>query len=196
MCHDGTFDVWANTSPKIVVGSCTLKDGGIYTGELIGGKPGGKGRVQYENGDTYEGTFVKGLRQGEGTFTAADGSRYEGNWTKTRKTVRVHSMLSTTTVMLAHGIVTKKRALAPCTITMVIVTKASGKVINATAAALIHTRVEPTIKAIGWTTKRTVRASSIGMMAQSTKVVGLPINAMVVALTSMLTVITTMAIGK
>lgn len=196
MCHDGTFDVWANTSPKIVVGSCTLKDGGIYTGELIGGKPGGKGRVQYENGDTYEGTFVKGLRQGEGTFTAADGSRYEGNWTKMRKTVRVHSMLSTTTVMLAHGIVTKKRALAPCTITMVIVTKASGKVINATAAALIHTKVEPTIKAIGWTTKRKVRASSIGMMAQSTKEVGLPINAMVVALTSMLTVITTMAIGK
>ena len=69
----------------IVVGSCTLKDGGIYTGELIGGKPGGKGRVQYENGDTYEGTFVKGLRQGEGTFTAADGSRYEGNWTKNEK---------------------------------------------------------------------------------------------------------------
>lgn len=44
--------------------------------------------------------------------------------------------------------------------------------------------------------QRTVRASSIGMMAQSTKEVGLPINAMVVALTSMLTVITTMAIGK
>ena len=37
---------------KIVVGSCTLKDGGIYTGELISGKPGGKGKVQYENGDT------------------------------------------------------------------------------------------------------------------------------------------------
>ena len=31
---------------KIVVGSCTLKDGGIYTGELIGGKPGGKGMLE------------------------------------------------------------------------------------------------------------------------------------------------------
>ena len=73
---------WAQ---KIVVGSVTLKDGGIYTGELIGGKPGGKGRVQYDNGDTYEGSFVKGLRQGEGTFTEADGSRYEGNWTKNER---------------------------------------------------------------------------------------------------------------
>ena len=45
---------------KIEVGSCTLKDGGIYTGELKGGKPNGKGRVQYENGDTYEGAFEKG----------------------------------------------------------------------------------------------------------------------------------------
>ena len=34
---------------KMVVGSCTLKDGGIYTGELVSGKPGGKGRVQYSN---------------------------------------------------------------------------------------------------------------------------------------------------
>lgn len=51
----------------------------------LGGKPNGKGRVQYENGDTYEGSFVKGLRNGEGTFTAADGARYEGNWTKKRK---------------------------------------------------------------------------------------------------------------
>ena len=67
------------SAQKIVVGSVTLKDGGIYTGELMGGKPGGKGRVQYNNGDTYEGSFVKGMRQGEGTFTEADGSRYEGN---------------------------------------------------------------------------------------------------------------------
>lgn len=44
---------------KIEVGSCTLKDGGIYTGELKSGKPSGKGRVQYENGDTYEGSFEK-----------------------------------------------------------------------------------------------------------------------------------------
>ena len=73
---------------KIVVGSCTLKDGGIYTGELSGSKPNGKGRVQYENGDTYEGEFSKGLRHGEGTFTAADGSRYEGNWTKNERNGR------------------------------------------------------------------------------------------------------------
>ena len=49
------------SAQKIVVGSCTLKDGGIYTGQLMSGKPTGKGRVQYENGDTYEGSFVKGL---------------------------------------------------------------------------------------------------------------------------------------
>ena len=73
---------------KMVVGSCTLKDGGIYTGELVSGKPGGKGRVQYSNGDTYEGSFVKGMRHGEGIFTAADGSRYEGNWTKNERNGR------------------------------------------------------------------------------------------------------------
>ena len=48
------------SAQKIVVGSCTLKDGGIYTGDLVSGKPTGKGRVQYENGDTYEGAFYKG----------------------------------------------------------------------------------------------------------------------------------------
>ena len=53
---------------KIMVGSCTLRDGAVYTGELVGGKPNGKGRAVYSNGDTYEGEFVKGLRHGEGTF--------------------------------------------------------------------------------------------------------------------------------
>ena len=52
------------SAQKMTVGSCTLKDGGIYTGELVGGKPNGKGRAQYENGDTYEGSLVKGMRQG------------------------------------------------------------------------------------------------------------------------------------
>ena len=35
------------SAQKMTVGSCTLKDGGIYTGELVGGKPNGKGRAQY-----------------------------------------------------------------------------------------------------------------------------------------------------
>lgn len=56
------FSMGSMSAQKIVVGSTTLKDGGIYTGELSGNKPNGKGRTQYENGDTYEGEYVKGLR--------------------------------------------------------------------------------------------------------------------------------------
>ena len=40
---------------KLQVGSYTFKDGSIYTGELVSGKPNGKGRTVFKNGDIYEG---------------------------------------------------------------------------------------------------------------------------------------------
>ena len=49
---------------KITLGSCVTKDGGQYKGEMVAGKPHGKGSVVYNNGDTYEGEYVKGKRQG------------------------------------------------------------------------------------------------------------------------------------
>lgn len=44
---------------KITLGSCETKDGGFYQGEMVSGKPHGKGRTEYKNGDTYEGSYVK-----------------------------------------------------------------------------------------------------------------------------------------
>lgn len=49
---------------KIKVGACTTADGGEYQGEMVGGKPDGRGRATYKNGDWYEGLYSKGKRQG------------------------------------------------------------------------------------------------------------------------------------
>ena len=34
------------------------KDGAIYNGELISGKPNGKGKTTFKTGDVYEGEYV------------------------------------------------------------------------------------------------------------------------------------------
>ena len=57
------------TAQRITLGSATTKDGGIYQGELLQGKPYGKGTTSYSNGNTYEGEYVKGKRQGYGIYT-------------------------------------------------------------------------------------------------------------------------------
>ena len=49
---------------KITLGSCTTKDNGEYKGEMLSGKPNGKGTTVYKNGDRFEGEYVKGKRQG------------------------------------------------------------------------------------------------------------------------------------
>ena len=65
---------------KISLGSCTTRDGGQYKGEMVGGKPQGKGTTVFKNGDTYEGSYLKGKRDGYGVYTFSDGERYEGQW--------------------------------------------------------------------------------------------------------------------
>ena len=40
---------------KITLGSCTTHDGGQYKGEMVSGKPNGKGNTLFKNGDTFEG---------------------------------------------------------------------------------------------------------------------------------------------
>ena len=52
------------SSQKIVLGSCVTHDKGLYQGEMLGGKPHGKGSTRFDNGDTFEGEYVKGKRQG------------------------------------------------------------------------------------------------------------------------------------
>ena len=65
---------------KISLGTCETHDNGIYQGEMLGGKPHGKGKTTFSNGDTYEGEYEKGKRQGYGVYIFTDGERYEGEW--------------------------------------------------------------------------------------------------------------------
>ena len=50
------------SAQKISLGSCITRDGGQYKGEMVSGKPQGKGTTVYTNGDTYEGSYHKGKR--------------------------------------------------------------------------------------------------------------------------------------
>ena len=65
---------------KMRIGTYTFKDGAIYTGEMMAGRPHGEGKTMFKSGDVYEGHYVKGKRQGKGTYTFTDGEKYEGEW--------------------------------------------------------------------------------------------------------------------
>ena len=54
------------SAQKISLGSCYTHDNGQYQGEMLGGKPHGKGITHFANGDVYEGEYEKGRRQGYG----------------------------------------------------------------------------------------------------------------------------------
>ena len=49
-------------STEIKIGNYTFKDGSVYTGEMKGRKPNGKGKTVFKNGDVYEGEYIKGKR--------------------------------------------------------------------------------------------------------------------------------------
>ncbi len=78
----GFFDKVKSTfSSEIKIGTYTFKDNGaVYTGEIKGRKPNGKGKTVFKNGDVYEGEYVKGKREGYGTYMFPDGEKYEGQW--------------------------------------------------------------------------------------------------------------------
>ena len=65
---------------KLKIGTYTFKDGAVYQGDLVGGKPNGSGKTTFQNGDVYEGEYVKGKRQGKGIYTFTDGEKYDGEW--------------------------------------------------------------------------------------------------------------------
>ena len=45
----------AVSAQRITLGSCKMKDGGSYQGEMQAGKPHGKGRTTWKDGDVFEG---------------------------------------------------------------------------------------------------------------------------------------------
>ncbi len=90
-------------SPKTVKGKMLLQPGNIeYEGDLIDGKPSGKGKItaktyqcegdffngelngrgfcKFTNGDRYDGEFRKDKLHGKGMIKYANGSRYEGEF--------------------------------------------------------------------------------------------------------------------
>lgn len=80
---------------KISLGSCTTKDGGQYKGEMVSGKPQGKGATVFPNGDTYEGNYLKGKREGYGVYTFSDGESMKASGCRTSSTARVLSISKT-----------------------------------------------------------------------------------------------------
>ena len=49
-------------SQQIKIGNYTFPAGGEYQGEMLKGKPYGKGTTTFPNGDVHTGNYVKGKR--------------------------------------------------------------------------------------------------------------------------------------
>ena len=60
------------SAQKMTLGTTVTRDGGEYSGEMVVGKPQGKGKATYANGNWYEGEYDKGRRQGYGVYTFSD----------------------------------------------------------------------------------------------------------------------------
>jgi hypothetical protein len=57
-----------------------LPDGSTYTGEWLGDKQNGQGKVVFKDGSTYEGEWKAGKPHGYGERIHFDGSRYKGQF--------------------------------------------------------------------------------------------------------------------
>ncbi len=55
-----------------------------YQGDLVGGRPHGRGVEKFASGDMYEGEWHDGSTQGQGKYTNADGSYHVGMWHQNR----------------------------------------------------------------------------------------------------------------
>ena len=96
---------------KITLGSATTKDGGEYQGEMVMGKPNGKGKAVYKNGNLYEGEYVKGKRQGFGIFTFLMARNTRASGFRISSMVREHITSQITIVTMACGSAIISRAM-------------------------------------------------------------------------------------
>lgn len=62
-----------------VIVRLNFPDASSYEGEMLDGKPHGKGRRVYSNGNFYAGCWENGLRHGWGVAVTS-GVRFEGTW--------------------------------------------------------------------------------------------------------------------
>ncbi len=64
------------------LGTYTYKDGSVWKGNFLNGKPLGYGTCDYVNGNRYVGSWKNNLPQGEGTYYTESGDIYGGIWDK------------------------------------------------------------------------------------------------------------------
>ena len=74
-------------SQQIKIGNYTFPAGGEYQGEMLKGKPYGKGTTTFPNGDIHTGNYVKGKREGHGVYQFADGENTTENGFRISNTV-------------------------------------------------------------------------------------------------------------
>jgi hypothetical protein len=55
-------------------------DGAHYIGDIVGGRPNGKGVLTNAKGDCFDGEWKDGALNGHGSVAWANGDRYEGGW--------------------------------------------------------------------------------------------------------------------
>jgi uncharacterized caspase-like protein len=61
-------------------GRMKFASGDSYEGDIVDGRPSGKGRFQFANGDVYEGDFLAGALTGKGTLRGRDGNVVTGHF--------------------------------------------------------------------------------------------------------------------
>ena len=95
--------VGSSYAQKIRIGSYEFSDGAVYQGELIKGKPSGKGVTHFKNGDRHEGQYLKGMRHGHGVYVFSDGEKYVGDRFQGSNMVWAHIISLTTIVTRVFG---------------------------------------------------------------------------------------------
>ena len=76
----GDFKLAETSPPSSSKQKLTIKNGGVYVGETLNGKPSGRGEFKLPNGDMYVGEFFNGNISGQGKYTWSDGAVYVGEW--------------------------------------------------------------------------------------------------------------------
>ena len=78
-------NISTNTTKQTATQKELMLDEGRYVGDIVNGKPHGKGKLFYKEDDkynrvSYEGDWVNGERSGNGTLIWKSGEKYTGNW--------------------------------------------------------------------------------------------------------------------
>lgn len=61
-------------------GRLNMKNGDVFEGLLVNGKPHGNGAIRRKSGDLYQGGFYEGVYHGKGRLVATDGTDYTGGF--------------------------------------------------------------------------------------------------------------------